>query len=309
MKISVVIPVYNGERYIETCLLSLQEQTYADWEAICVNDGSADRSEEILKTYAGKDSRIKIITQENRGVAKARDTGIRYAIGEYVFFMDVDDTLTADAFQILVLHIEIRPETEILVTGFNMVCGKRSISGKRPGFEVLCGRDYLKKVLTGKCGWELCAKMYKKDLFDRPLCMPYKIRVGEDGAVLVQLILRAKVIAGCNKPIYNYIQYNESVSHRKSGELAEETLKAAFFIERYLKTTSFYPDLKKEIDVMFLLFYSNSTRRGYLNRKHELVERIRKEHFSFSSFVVIPFYKAVYVVIYYWLGSIISKFI
>lgn len=309
MKISVIIPVYNGEIYIDKCLSSLQEQAYQDWEAIIINDGSTDKSEKILQAYSSSDCRIKIISIPNSGVVQARDCGVRHASGEYIFFLDIDDTLVSHAFQVLIDKLTIYPEVDIVITGFNMIYDNNIGNFFYPNFNVSNELNYLRRVLIGKNGWELWAKLFRKNLFDSPLKLPVNIRIGEDAAVLVQLIVRAKVIVGCEEPVYNYIQYDESVSHRKSGELAEETLKAAFFIEGYLKTTSLYPDLKKEIGAMFLLFYSNSTRRGYLNRKHELVERIRKEHFSFSSFVLMPFYKAVYVVIYYWFGSIISKFI
>lgn len=90
-KISVIIPVYNVSEYLPTCLDSVINQTYKNLEIICVNDGSPDNSAEILFEYAKKDSRIKIITQENQGLSGARNTGLEQISGDYIYFLDSDD--------------------------------------------------------------------------------------------------------------------------------------------------------------------------------------------------------------------------
>ena len=90
-KVSVVIPVYNVEKYLRRCLDSLVNQTYKNLEFICVNDGSTDNSLEILKEYAAKDSRFIIINQKNQGVALARNNGLNVASGDYLSFVDPDD--------------------------------------------------------------------------------------------------------------------------------------------------------------------------------------------------------------------------
>ena len=93
LKVSVIIPVYNTEMYLEECISSVLRQTLNDIEIICVNDGSTDTSMEILKQFAKKDERIKIVSQENQGLSGARNSGLRVACGEYVFFLDADDLL------------------------------------------------------------------------------------------------------------------------------------------------------------------------------------------------------------------------
>ena len=91
--VSVIIPVYNVEKYLAECLDSVISQDIQDMEIICVNDGSTDSSGEILKTYARKDDRIKVVSQENKGLSSARNIGIEYAKGEYLLFLDSDDCL------------------------------------------------------------------------------------------------------------------------------------------------------------------------------------------------------------------------
>ena len=91
--VSVIIPIYNVEKYLPECLDSLLAQTYPHWQAICVNDGSKDNSLQILQQYAAKDKRFSIINQANQGLSMARNNGLKQAEGEYVYFLDSDDSL------------------------------------------------------------------------------------------------------------------------------------------------------------------------------------------------------------------------
>ncbi len=112
MKFSIIIPVYNVEKYLRKCLDSVMAQTYPSWEAICVNDGSTDNSLEILKEYASKDDRFKIIHQSNLGVSEARNTGMRAAKGEYICFLDSDDWIDTSSLENL----------DIVLTGEDILC-------------------------------------------------------------------------------------------------------------------------------------------------------------------------------------------
>ena len=98
-KISVIIPVYNCEKYLPACLDSLQNQTFSDLEFICVDDGSTDQSYKILMEYAAKDHRFQVYQQANQGVAAARNTALQYVTGGVDWFCDGDDTLPLDAYQ------------------------------------------------------------------------------------------------------------------------------------------------------------------------------------------------------------------
>lgn len=101
MKFSVIIPVYNVETYLRECLDSVFNQTFTDWEAICVNDGSTDGSSDILNEYAARERRLKVITQPNGGLSAARNAGMREAEGDYILFLDSDDWLEHNALQTL----------------------------------------------------------------------------------------------------------------------------------------------------------------------------------------------------------------
>ena len=101
MLFSIIIPVYNVENYLRDCLDSMLNQSFADWEAICVNDGSTDGSSTILDDLASKDSRVTVISQPNGGLSAARNTGLKAAQGDFVLFLDSDDWLEPDALKIL----------------------------------------------------------------------------------------------------------------------------------------------------------------------------------------------------------------
>lgn len=94
--ISIIIPVYNAEFYLEECLDSIKSQSHPDFEVLCVNDGSTDRSEEICERYVREDKRFRLYSQENSGVSVARNLGIEQAKGEYLCFVDSDDVIAND---------------------------------------------------------------------------------------------------------------------------------------------------------------------------------------------------------------------
>ena len=105
-KISVIVPVYNVEKYLCECLDSLINQTFTDWEGILINDGSTDSSGKILDDYAKKDKRLKVLTQENQGLSMARNNGQKKAIGEYIYFLDSDDLMHPQLLEISFFYAE-----------------------------------------------------------------------------------------------------------------------------------------------------------------------------------------------------------
>lgn len=116
-KISVIIPVYNVEKYLRRALNSLQAQTFTDWEAICVNDGSTDNSLSILQNYAEQDSRFKIINQANLSLSTSRNNGLKEAKGEYIYFFDSDDFLHPQCFEII-YDCAVKNQAELVTFNF-----------------------------------------------------------------------------------------------------------------------------------------------------------------------------------------------
>ena len=106
MKLSIVIPVYNTEEYIRQCIDSVINIKNIETEIIAVNDGSTDRTKDILEEYTENDDRIKVITQENQGASAARNTGIKASTGDYIYFLDSDDWVDTVSFEKIIRQLE-----------------------------------------------------------------------------------------------------------------------------------------------------------------------------------------------------------
>ena len=143
-KISVIIPVYNVEQYLEACLISVVSQTLREIEIICINDGSLDKSIYILNRYAEEDERIKVITQANGGLSVARNSGLREATGEYIYFLDSDDYLaTNDALSLMYESVYIE-KIDILSFNHRTIGLEEEIYLRAmPHGDVLDGKTYL----------------------------------------------------------------------------------------------------------------------------------------------------------------------
>ena len=126
--ISIIIPVYNAERYLSQCIESVIAQTFKDWEAILVNDGSKDGSLAICQEYASKDDRIRVIDKPNGGVSSARNKGLEMAQGDWITFMDSDDWLDSDAFEVYYDAAQ-RTGADIIKTGYRRVYDNENVNG------------------------------------------------------------------------------------------------------------------------------------------------------------------------------------
>lgn len=156
LKFSIIIPVYNVEAYLSNALDSVVKQTYPNIEIICVNDGSTDRSTAILQEYAGYDNRIKVITQDNRGLFLARKAGIKEATGDYMICMDSDDWIDTDTCQILADFIVKNPTTDIIQYGVSLEEG--DMNSKRV-YEKWFNSQKISTITGNRNMLEYCYKM------------------------------------------------------------------------------------------------------------------------------------------------------
>ena len=204
-KISIIIPVYNVEKYIERCLDSVITQSYVNLEIILVDDGSTDRSGEICDRYAVRDNRIKVIHAENAGLGEARNRGIRMVSGEYICFVDSDDWIEGDFCKEL---IEVAEKTQSNIS----ICGYYECfeDNKTPKvFYENCftktGKEILHYTMTanGKYWFNISVwnKLYKREIVSGLL---FKSRVYEDIMYNVESLYRAGEISYVNKCLYNY---------------------------------------------------------------------------------------------------------
>ena len=213
--ISIVIPVYNAEKYLRACLDSVLAQTYKNWEAICVNDGSSDNSAQILKEYAAKDARFHIINQQNSGVSTARNTGMRQTTGKYLMYLDSDDIWHPQTLEILqnvmeksnadmgcFKYQEVYPDTKIIYNNYMVDSDLK-----------LCKTPLLsfihRKIKTGILIWN---KIYRTDKIKNiSFC---NLKQGEDDVYSLSVLLKISSIAMLDNVLYYYMQNPQSIMHQ-----------------------------------------------------------------------------------------------
>ncbi|WP_430934126.1 glycosyltransferase family 2 protein [Saccharicrinis sp. 156] len=200
-KVSIVVPVYNVEQYLDECLKSILLQDFADFECILVNDGSTDNSKEICENYVKMDSRFVVLNQINSGVTKARLNGVIAAKGEWIMFLDSDDALTSDALSLL---FKVSDDCDIVI-GHTKLCPAAYVwpfiaeNAKYSRFA------YLKQLMTNKIHGGPCARIIKKELFNNFVYeIPTTVVLGEDYIMNIRLCQDLKAVRTIDREIYNY---------------------------------------------------------------------------------------------------------
>ena len=237
-KVSIIIPVYNSEKYISKCLDSVLNQTYENIEVLVINDGSKDNSINILRGYEKKDKRIVVIDKENEGVAKTRNMGIKKATGDYIMFIDNDDFIDEDYV-----------ETYLKNTDYDIVIGsyKRTDINDKILFKYNLDEKSIWAKYVVLAPW---AKLYKKDFLIKNNIEFLNYGIGED--VYFNLLCYSKTnnIKVINDFKYNWFYNNESVSNTK-----QRGLKKTVDITVLLNNLLTFVDLNSEYNKYFLERY------------------------------------------------------
>lgn len=227
-KITVIIPVYNTERYIEDCLHSILEQSFTDFEVLCINDGSTDNSEKIVAEMAEDDCRIKLISNEqNRGLSYARNIGIREAKGDYVIFVDSDDTIKENAIEEL-YNLAVCHQTDIVLS---------VVAGRKPYREVLepiNGTEYLKMNLLNNRFNEIVVANLYSTFFLRENNLWFEEDIfHEDNLFSFQTIISAKRLICINREFYFYRENQNSITLTQKSDCLNKRLGSmTYVIER-----------------------------------------------------------------------------
>lgn len=213
-KISVIVPVYNAEKYIARCLDSILMQANDNIELVIVNDGSKDRTEEIIKTYLGKyKSSIKYIKKENDGVANTRNIGLEKATGDYIIFVDADDYIDKNLFKNLEKYmdqnIDIIKYKAIIETEQEEQIGQ--LEG--PIFETTTGEEAFSKLcFEDEMVDALWVYAYKRELFTKNKFQFLKDADHEDFGLIPLVILKANTFISTDIQGYHYVQSSNSVT-------------------------------------------------------------------------------------------------
>lgn len=254
MKISVVVAAYNAEKYIEETLESLLHQSMTDYEVIVVNDGSTDRTREILIGYEGKYPALRVIHQKNGGPSAARNIGLDVAKGDYIYFFDADDILVSDALGSLYQRA-VKTNADLVIAKYDMFDRFRT-------FPVNGINDLVQEKKIGKYDtrilwtFSLCNKLFKREIIEKFALRLPPISYSEDGAFLMEYIYHIKRIVGLDKVVFHYRRmYNgeaESITASVSSGKIQDYIEAHRLIYQSAKASFLrdYPDCSSMEEVM-----------------------------------------------------------
>ena len=256
---SVIIPVYNTEKYLHKCIDSVLKQTYKEYEIIIVNDGSTDSSAEILCSYEKSCSCIRVVTQTNKGLGGARNTGIAMAKGDYLVFLDSDDYIREDMLEVLGQTLETKDLDVIAFDAYmvdlngtvHSICSARQYSESCVN---LSGKDLLMMEPTS------CFKVYKRELFqEKKICFPEKLWY-EDFATIPRMALHVKKMAYIKEPLYFYLQNPNSITHSKYTARMMEIMAAFDYVVNYYTEEKRFDEYYEELEwncFLHVLYYSS----------------------------------------------------
>lgn len=223
--ISVIVPVYKVEEYLEKCVRSIMDQTFKKTEIILVDDGSPDGCPAMCDAFAGEDARIKVIHKENGGLSDARNAGLKIASAERIMFVDSDDHLDVSACEELLSRME-KHHADVVVGGYSEEYrqGIRNTSGAEREF-VFTGKEAFSNILRGEVipgfAW---GKLFRKKLFEGrefPVGMTY-----EDAFLIPELLLESETVAVTTKSLYTYVHRSESITTRPFSDRAMDVIRA-----------------------------------------------------------------------------------
>ena len=262
--VSIIVPIYNAERYLRRCLDSLEGQTFTDWEAVCVDDGSTDASSGILSEYSVKDSRFKVISKPNGGVADARNAGLDAARGEYLVFVDPDDFIHPQTLE-LAVGMSRTDSTDIVCWTYDRAYRSELISRMKSGLVLddfmpagMSARYVLAEVKR-KVSYDMVAHLtemenprglewpirhfylwqflFRADLV-RDLRFMTELKIYEDFPWLCELALRNPSVTITQLPLYYYYMNTSSLDMSTGGG----SLRARCLIAGLLHCTRLYKE-------------------------------------------------------------------
>ncbi|WHZ55737.1 glycosyltransferase family 2 protein [Metabacillus hrfriensis] len=249
-KVSVVVPVYNCENYISNCLESILNQTYTNIEIIIINDGSSDKSEEIISEYKEKDNRIIYVYQENNGPSEARNKGILTSTGKYLVFIDSDDTVDKRYIELLLKEM-ISSEADLVCCGYRDESKYMVRNHTDFDFNISVNLHSFMEMVCKGTGGVLWGKIFKKEIIvENNLKMDKNIFMSEDLVFVLQYVAYCKIFAAIKEYLYNYNRLNqESISSKISINYIENHIIVCEYIEGIFRSVNFNEQKTNQIIV------------------------------------------------------------
>lgn len=284
VEISIIVPIYNVEEYLESCIESILNQTFKSFELILVDDGSTDKSGEICDKYEEIDSRIKVIHKNNGGLSSARNAGLDIACGKYIGFVDSDDTIHPKMYEILYDLIK-KYKVDMSFCNFKRtyeIFNKEHQEIKVMEVTEMNNIEAINSLYDKEIGVNLviaCNKLYNKRLFND---IRYEIgRIHEDEFIAHRILYKCKKIAYTNNELYYYLQRQGSIMSgisykRKVDSFLAQSDRMRFFRKEGLMDMCNY--ISKMYEYNFFTLYREIDKN--INSQAELLNELRKDFIS-----------------------------
>lgn len=291
-KISVIIPVYNTEQYLSFCLDSVLLQSFKDFEVICVNDGSTDKSEKILENYSKFDGRIKYINTSHKGAGGARNEGLKVACGEFITFVDSDDTISPLMLENLYNDI-LKSNADFAFcnvlcsnekTGENKIWNLGTDNQNFQNALRICAAKVLIKDIYACISNIVCAKLYKKEFLDNIIFD--ENTVFEDIPYTTEIYLKANIIAYDKNPYYIYRTGRENSVMNQKNEGYKNIFKMREKQEEIFKKYGKYEEFKEVLLVIKMEDFLTRAISANIETSLEMFEIIKEKfnNFNYSEF-------------------------
>ncbi len=244
-KVSVIVPVYNVEKYLHCCVDSILAQSFTDLELLLIDDGSKDKSASICDEYASKDSRVRVFHKENGGSSSARNIGLDNAHGEWIMFVDGDDWIDSNMLEIYLQEAEIH-DAEVVLGDYKFVYLDSINIFKLPNWtenKILSLNNYITSVWTCLAGSIVKQRLYE----EYQLYCPQNITYCEDFHLMVRLCFFSEKVIHVNLPFYNYRQQQMSIMHNLNKKTERDELWVYQDIASFLKEQGVYENYKQSM--------------------------------------------------------------
>ena len=243
--ISIIVPVYNAEPYLDNCLDSIAAQTWENLEVWLVDDGSTDASPALCDARAAADPRFHVLHQANAGVSAARNAALERATGRYLQFVDGDDRLSPQATETLV-HSAESTGADLVITHFIRVDGERqAVRGHIKGERLLTRQEFAREMVKAPANYYygvLWNKLYRRSIVEsRGLRFEREVAWGEDFLFNLEYIRSVRLVAAVPRPLYYYI--------KRPGSLVSTQATLRRTIEMKRTTFDYYKDLYQDLDL------------------------------------------------------------
>ena len=266
--VSIIVPVYNGEKSIERCLRSIQNQSYTNIEVIVVNDGSTDHTEKVIKKYVEEDARFHYIKKDNTGVSDSRNIGMASAKGEYFQFVDGDDWLVKRATEEFVRTAQLY-DCDMVISDFYRVCGRKIMVKGHIDMGPVITRtkfaEYMMKAPANFYYGVLWNKFFKADIIRKfSLVCDTDLHWCEDFRFNLEYLQYVGNVGVIDRPLYYYVKTKGSLVDTQAGslQLTIKTKRKLFdYYKELYQALDLYEENKLKIQMFYLSFAHDKSKK------------------------------------------------